>query len=356
LLAAVTEVRRHTHLGVNGIIDDINRVGAIAAAKACLRPRDRTIKLTFGNQPSAYFLATKRVGKMHLSVEALALDPQWAPLFTREERDEAAQTLSEHEFTPMAEPTSATHEHEPSFGPVLHRRGEFNLDEYLFGRQCSDCDATGRLAAEVRDRRHPQPYRLVRQRLNACASCRTNHPDLVSAYERFDEDAEWLWTLLLNIFAATTEIDDEHLRRFHYLTPDDYEEPEHYELNLESQLDQIRPLCAWRAVRAGCQLGRFMNAYASTITADDDIWLQWRNGRDEHPMAVTVRRTDQARFALALAAQNLLHVSTWEYEERGILWLPADEDLPLGAGHHPRRANERPRRLGRAPRAAAAAP
>jgi hypothetical protein len=49
-------------------------------------------------------------------------------------------------------------------------------------------------------------------------------------------------------------------------------------------------------------------------------------------ISACVRRVDRELFILALAAQNLLFVRSWPSEDGGVLWAPADEDLPSAPG------------------------
>jgi hypothetical protein len=101
ILAAIREVRRYTRLGVRSTLEDIQRVGALQAVKARLRPRTGNRGLDeFFDMPGAYFFATKRIRRMDLSVEAIALDPAWRGLFASEEVDTASATLTEHGFIP----------------------------------------------------------------------------------------------------------------------------------------------------------------------------------------------------------------------------------------------------------------
>ena len=124
------------------------------------------------------------------------------------------------------------------------------------------------------------------------------------------------------------ELGDEQLKRFMYNVPEDYEEPEQYEDQLREQLDiSIRPICVWRAVRVGCQVGRFMSAFAATFGESGDLWLKWRKGEIQGSVSDSVREASREQFLLALLARNLLLVRSWAAEDGGVLWMPADEDL-----------------------------
>src|ERR1017187_2246725 len=98
LLAAIDEVRRHTRYGVATILEDLRSLGGLQSAKKRLPTRSHTPRPERGffKEPSDYFRATERIGRMELSVEAIALEPKWQGLFTPEEIDEASATLSEH--------------------------------------------------------------------------------------------------------------------------------------------------------------------------------------------------------------------------------------------------------------------
>ena len=81
---------------------------------------------------------------------------------------------------------------------------------------------------------------------------------LAAAVERSDQESLIVWAGLLTIFQASMELGDEQLKRFMLNEPEDYQNPEEYDLDLDRQpSDSIRPICAWRAVRVGCQVGRF---------------------------------------------------------------------------------------------------
>src|SRR5665647_3108828 len=72
LLATVSEVGRHTRIGLTAIRQDIESVGGLQAAKTRLRGiwlHNHSIR------PSEYFLTTRRVGRMDLSIEAILLSP-----------------------------------------------------------------------------------------------------------------------------------------------------------------------------------------------------------------------------------------------------------------------------------------
>lgn len=66
----------------------ISEIGPLAAAK----------QLINSDSPSEGFARLYELGRLDLSVEALALQPEWRDLFTSEERKRARVRLSEHGF------------------------------------------------------------------------------------------------------------------------------------------------------------------------------------------------------------------------------------------------------------------
>jgi hypothetical protein len=92
LLMAVSEAASRTRLGLTEIWDDLRSIGGLRAAKKRLETRFFLNRLW---PPNDYFLTTRRIGRMALSVEAIALEPKWSGLFTREEIDQAIATLNE---------------------------------------------------------------------------------------------------------------------------------------------------------------------------------------------------------------------------------------------------------------------
>jgi hypothetical protein len=282
--------------------------------------------------PSAYFAAAERCGHMELSVEALVLDPKWRDLFTLGEREQAAATLSDHGFDPSLEGMNA-----PDLGIPATTRDElslawspssyFDLDGLaLISAPGSACEVTSRFAGRMSGGRRPAAHPDVRKHLGECPLCQASYPELTAAFERFDAVAGSIWTTLLDLFKATLELGEENLKRFHGLEPEDYGDPEHYEIELQEHLsDTIRPICAWRAIRLGCHLARFMTAVARTFRERADVWVNWRNGEGRSPIGVSVRAASRDHFLLALRARNLLLVRSWPTDDDGPLWLPADE-------------------------------
>ena len=70
-----------------------------------------------------------------------------------------------------------------------------------------------------------------------------------------------------------------------------------------------------------------MSAFAATFAERGDLWLKWRKGEIECTVSVSVRTTGREQFLLALLARNLLLARSWPFEDEGLLWMPADEDL-----------------------------
>jgi|SRR5271165_440659 len=98
VLAALAEVQRYTRAGVQPTLERIQRSGALRVAKDHLTTidTDSTEYSRFLNQPCQYFWTAKRVGRLDLSLEAIALDPAWRSLFTDRELAAAEQRLREH--------------------------------------------------------------------------------------------------------------------------------------------------------------------------------------------------------------------------------------------------------------------
>jgi hypothetical protein len=280
---------------------------------------------------------------MDLSVEAIALEPSWQGLFTPEETDQAEATLSEYGFPPAPKALTAPNanvqvpiEHEPSLGRIrlIEPRRGLTLG-YLpaLASGSSECELTSEAATALRNGEHPSTHPVVRKHLGECLKCKNLYPDLVGAFERFDEAALFKWFVLLTHFEASLQLEDEQLKRFMLNEPEDYPEPEQYEVDLDSRLsDAIRPICVRRAVRLGCQVGRFMSAFGATFAEGGDLWLKWRTGEIQGSVSDSVRAKSREQFLLALLASNLLWVRSWAAEEEGVLWMPADEGLPSVPG------------------------
>src|SRR4051812_16012400 len=67
----------------------ISEIGPLATAKHLIN----------SDNPSEGFARLYELGRLDLSVEALALQPEWRDLFTNDERKKARQRLSEHGFS-----------------------------------------------------------------------------------------------------------------------------------------------------------------------------------------------------------------------------------------------------------------
>lgn len=268
---------------------------------------------------------------MDLSIEAIALEPSWLRLFTREEIDRAMATLSEYGFTPTLEALSEQDsnvavpiEHELSLAPIRLTEPRRGVRIRAPGGGPSACEVTAESATALRKGEHPSAHPVARKHIGECLKCRGLYPDLVAAFGRFDEVALAEWLVLLTHFQASMELGDEQLKRF-MLTEED-EERSNYDCD-EMELEAIRRLFAWRALRVGCQVGRFMSAFAASFAERGDLWLKWRKGEIEGSVSVSVRTTGREQFLLALLARNLLLVRSWPFEDEGVLWIPADEDL-----------------------------
>jgi hypothetical protein len=328
LLAAVSEVERHTRLGLSAIREDIQSIGGLQAAKKRLSVR--------GVQLGDYFLTTRRVGRMDLSIEAIALEPSWLGLFTREEIDQAMATLSKYGFTPALEALTAPNANvqvpiEPDLAGIRlsePRRGLSLGSIGTLARRSSECEVTAQIGTALRKGERPPAHPVVRKHIGECLKCRNLYPDLADAFQRFDEMELNKWFILLTDLQASMELGDEQLERLMPNTPGDYEKPEYYEDQLFVQLnDVIRPICVWRAVRLACQVGRFMSAFAGTFAEQGDVWLKWRTGEILGSAYHYVRAASREQFLLALLSLNLLLIRSWAAEDKGVLWMPADEDL-----------------------------
>jgi hypothetical protein len=341
LLAAVKEVGQHTRIGLTTIQDDIQNIGGLQAAKKRLTTRHKLYNLSM--RPSHYFLATRRIGRMDLSIEAIAVDPKWSRLFTLEEIDQAMVTLREYGFDPTPEALTGAStdvqvafESDPPLAPIRlseSPRGLFWDSVGFRMRKSSECQVTAESAIALRNGDRPPAHPEVRKHISECPKCRSLYSDLVTAFERFDEVALSQWQVLLKNFQATMELGDEQLERFMLTGPADYEDREGYEIDRDTQLDWgIRPMCVWRATRLGCQVGRFMSAFAATFAERGDLWTKWRKGEIQGSVALSVRTIGREQFLLALVARNLLVVRSWPAEDEGVLWMPADEGLTSVTG------------------------
>lgn len=339
LLAAVKEVRGHTRFGITRILADIDSLGGLRAAKARLPVKSGGSSPFFAllDRPDEYFRAAQRVGLADLSVEAIVLEPRWAGLFSTQERDKAASRLSEHGFNPPLEGPSRLENDEtlparvqPCFAHISFALAERNAFEDLLlskGERCA-CDIAAEHWLAMRDGRRPPASPVVRKHLSRCVTCRNRYPELAIAYEDFDRLVLEVWVDLLRQFQATLKLADGDLKRLIFFGPEDYEESGDYEVVLEVELNEtIRPVCAWRAVRLGCHIGRFMSTFDGTFEEPGDLWLKRRRGEVPGPTSDFIRSLDPQLFTLGLAARNLLLVRHWPEEEGGTLWLPSDGDL-----------------------------
>lgn len=184
LLVAVSEVGRYTRLGLTAIREDIQTIGGLQAAKKRLRARGEMSNLS--KRPSDYFLTTKRVGRMDLSIEAIALEPGWQGLFAPEEIDQAMATLSEYGFAPTLEALIAPSanvqvpvEHEPSLARIsLGELRDGNSVEAIrsAGRESSECEVTAKSATVLRSGGHPTANAVVRKHVASVRNAETCTP------------------------------------------------------------------------------------------------------------------------------------------------------------------------------------
>jgi hypothetical protein len=130
-------------------------------------------------------------------------------------------TLSEYGFDPELEAPAAlsasvqvTNEHEPSFARIQlsePRRGFSFESSMVRTGETSECEVAAETAAALRNRKRPRANPLVRKHIGECLKCRGLYPNLVDAFERFDELAPIQWFVLLSHFRATMELGDEQL-------------------------------------------------------------------------------------------------------------------------------------------------
>jgi hypothetical protein len=345
LLAAALEVRQQTRIGLDWILEQLETLGGVRTAKMRLRGAgDSFFDKVSLVRLDEYFFATKRIGRMDLSVEAIVLEPRWSPIFTRDELDRAALRLSEGGFNPPLErplaPTDCTIASDnsrftqlslgaPWYQPRTASQGRTLRAALLrVTKQRSDCEIAAEQAVALRERQHPIACSAVREHLDQCLDCQRDHSDLVSAYGHFDAEVLGAWTELLRLFQKSMKLGDADLKRLMLLQPEDYEEPGEYECDLDRYLREcIRPLCSWRAVRLGCHIGRLMSAFACTFAGPGNLWLTWRSGEMPARVSGFVRSVDRSLFILGITACNLLLARKWPKADEPILWLPTDGDL-----------------------------
>jgi len=290
-----------------------------------------------------YFSATKRIGRMDLSIEAIVLDPRWTTLFSRDQLGTAAFRLSgagfglpldrrlaptDYAIVPEDLPFSQLSLGEPWYQPSTTHRSTVFEALHRVTQQTSDCEMAAQQAAALREKQHPVACSVVREHLGCCLDCQRDHSDLVSAYEHFDAEVLRAWTQLLHLFQTTLRLSDLDLKRLMLLQPEDYEEAGEYECDFDYSLQEsIRPLCSWRAVRLGCHLGRLMSAFARTFAGSGNVWLKWRTGDMPGRVSEFIRSVDRSSFILGITACNLLLARRWAKADERILWLPTDGDL-----------------------------
>lgn len=310
LLAAIDEVAQHTRIGIRGLRANVEAAGALSWARDQLSP----VGLTAVAGPFAYFIATKRIGRMDLSVEAIALEPRWKGLFTREQADRAMDALRDHGFDPGFGVGASVNSDEQAPARLESGFAPIRIDESArFGRRLWDllhepkgCEMVAIVAEKLRGHQFPTASAALRAHIAECRDCRARHPEVGEAMREFDGRAVQDLSSLLGSFGTTLLFVDE----------------------LDSVEPHFREFLAWRAATLGCQVGRFMAALADSFPDQDSLWLKWRQGDLPGEVSDFVRKMDDKQFELALCANNLASVfSTCPCVEDGVLWLPADENL-----------------------------
>jgi hypothetical protein len=95
LLEALSEVKLYTRAGLSQTLRRIQTDGGLKVAKQlCRRKEGDDVLARFVNQPGQFFRAAERAGRIDLSIEAIVLEPRWAPLFTQEELKAATERLA----------------------------------------------------------------------------------------------------------------------------------------------------------------------------------------------------------------------------------------------------------------------
>jgi hypothetical protein len=336
LSSAIQEVRKHTRVGVCEILNSLSRQSALEVAKSYLQRRTEGPPLlqAIANRPSRYFYAARRIQRLDLSVEALAVEPHWNALFTAAEKEAAVGTLQDAEFVPSlsvlegseAPGTGLPAPAQTSALLALPSESWTQLQELLHGP--ASCSTAAQFGAVLRNGGSFTAHANIRKHIADCLNCRREHADLLEAYERMDQWAMQTWRNLLENFEQSLQLEDKDLMRL-LLAPSPAEDPEEAtEDDLASIHFFIRPICVWRALRLGVHLGRFMAKFANCFMPTKDIWFDWRNGTAAPAhVAETVQAIPDGLFLSALAAAQLPYFRYWPEEEDGLLWLPSDGDL-----------------------------
>lgn len=340
LVAAVNEVRGFTRIGVSKILDQIRTKGGLEVAKQSLRPRSSGRPPLFPHLDRYPFLsAAKRVGRPDLSLEFLALQPNWSPLFTAEELEVARKRLRKFDVNPgrledylppIPRIVTALASSKPPLSLPDHAWSGADRSE----REMSPCEVTVKLAAEVEAGRSALALPAVRQHLQECGSCKRQHAKLIEVYRQTDEHSFWIWKELTKQFEQSLRLeykDYEHLirepREADTAEDDSSEYDDEYEYLAELDFDRsIRPLLAWRALRLGIHLGRFMQRIANSFAVDRDQWVIWRRPDPDCEASAAVSSLSHQQFLYAIMATYLPLMRHWPEEEDDLLWLPTVND------------------------------
>lgn len=295
LVQAIEEVLDRTRMGLRGIRWQVESAGPLKWAHTQLADRAREAPWMGSFD---YFRATKRIGRMDLSVEAMARDPNWAPLFSPEEVERAKTRLSEQGFDPFAisRPVVENREVESGsfgFAPLRLSKSFSRQADQSYGR---GCDLTANISAELFAQRHPPVFVELREHIERCDNCR-KHSEITEALADFDRRAWRDLVSMLSMFA-------------------------HFFLDEPSRASED-----WyrtgRAQVVACLIGEFMQAFESTFPEQGELWMKWwRDG--ELPFETPTRDTQAFRNAirLALCARNVSWCREAAAIEDGVLWLP----------------------------------
>lgn len=321
LISAVRQIRTLTARGTLEVLDDICRLGAVPAAKKRLQ-----------SQHSDLYEACKRVDRLDLSIEALALDPKWATLFAADELAQARLRLTPNSAG-LALACATNNDSEDRLLPaalgseavltwtVGARRVSFQpLDFFV---EESSCEIVGQHASSPTV--HLDAF--VRKHLRECPRCQDRHRELVETYERTDLEALDTWFKILDVFVGCLRPD---LNEWVVVAPPLSLPNEPDATEVQFALDEIRSLCEWRALHVGVLLGQFMAAFGSSFGAIIDPWLGWRTGKITGTIGKFIQAIPRWKYTYALAARYLMLVRVWPRREEAFVWIPLDEDIDEG--------------------------
>lgn len=203
LLKRVNAVRQHTRIGVRRILEDIQRNGGLPTAKARL--------CALFVHADDFFQATERIGRLDLSIEAMALEDKWKPLFTQEELDSAASRLAQHGFGPMLEGRPGSNrtgmelqKFESPFSQMELRGSEnISLLQIVARESQTPCEFTSAHSAALHQGTRLAVSSFIRKHFTDCADCRRRYSDVLATYSRFDREALGIWVALVNTFRTS---------------------------------------------------------------------------------------------------------------------------------------------------------